>query len=175
MNPTSRPEPIHSSRRARLHAATVLLAALVVLASSCSFLGLDPKSSKQAELDRHRKVWNARGLGDYQYVFQRFCFCGDDATRAMLVTVHADAISSVVYAENGTPVAPGIAQDAPSIPGLFDLVQSALDRRAYQLTAQYDPTYGFPTQIGVDLAINAVDDEVTYGASNFQTLPPSGR
>lgn len=145
------------------------------LLSSCSLLGLDPRSDKERELARNRRLWDSRAINEYHYVMRRLCFCAPESTSPQVITVHGGVITSVVYASNGAPVPAFIASTALSVTGLFDIIQQAIDRDAYQLSVQYDAALGFPTSIAIDYILNAADDEVTYTAGSFQSLPDARR
>ena len=39
------------------------------------------------------------------------------------------------------------------------------------VTAKYDETYGFPTEVTIDFVQEATDDELYLTLSNFEALP----
>ncbi|HMB89921.1 MAG TPA: DUF6174 domain-containing protein, partial [Rhodothermales bacterium] len=54
-----------------------------------------------------------------------------------------------------------------TIDGLFEVLQRAL-KEADDVEVDYDAQYGFPTRIAIDYYKNAVDDEVSYRATDLQ-------
>lgn len=49
--------------------------------------------------------------------------------------------------------------------------QRRLDQQVARITVDYDPTYGYPRSIAVDVAAMAADDEYSHTASNLRPLP----
>jgi hypothetical protein len=49
----------------------------------------------------------------------------------------------------------------PAMPALFDIVHDAIDRPAFSILAEYDQTFGFPSNVFIDYMKNAADEE--YG------------
>jgi len=58
-----------------------------------------------------------------------------------------------------------------SIPKLFDFIEDALAREAEGLSVTYHPTFGYPTQIGIDYDQLTADDEISVTIENLQPLP----
>ena len=55
-----------------------------------------------------------------------------------------------------------------TIPGLFNLIQDAIDTGAYSLEAQYDAEFGYPTEVFIDYVSNIADEERGFSASNLE-------
>jgi hypothetical protein len=67
-----------------------------------------------------------------------------------------------------------------SIPKLFDFIEDAIcasqqrfaiAREAEGLSVTYHPTFGYPTQIGIDYDQLTADDEISVTIENLQPLP----
>lgn len=144
------------------------IAALVGLPVACSIV--QPGDPAQEELDANRRVWLAGGFDRYRVTVQRICFCGFDVTRRMEVEVDAGVVVAVRDAQTGTPVAPELEELYPSVEGLFDVVQDALDRDAHRVTVLYDVTFGYPREISIDYLEFAIDEELTLNADGFVPL-----
>lgn len=41
--------------------------------------------------------------------------------------------------------------DLPTVEGLFDIIQGAIDDRVQRLSVSYDSQYGFPTSVYIDV------------------------
>lgn len=58
--------------------------------------------------------------------------------------------------------------------GTIDDLFAQLDRdkkSADEVKVTYDAVWGFPSQVAVDEITNAIDDEHTYGVTDFQSQP----
>ncbi len=56
--------------------------------------------------------------------------------------------------------------DAPTIDGVFTTLAPEY-QESDEVDATYDPEYGFPTAVNVDRIRNAIDDEWSFGVSDF--------
>jgi hypothetical protein len=54
---------------------------------------------------------------------------------------------------------------------LFADIESAVNEGADSVTVTYDPTYGFPAEIGIDFSQEMADEEMYYSVSGFEALP----
>jgi len=57
-----------------------------------------------------------------------------------------------------------------TIDGLFSFIQSAIDRPAQLIRAQYDVAKGFPTEIDYDGAAQIADDEISFRISDVHPI-----
>ena len=146
--------------------AAAILAALTV--SSCGLLEPDPWSDRQAELDANRAVWEATGITSYTYQLRRLCYCG--LAGDLIVTVSDHAVVGVERVD-GSPVPTSERQYVEGIDDLFDIVQDAIDERAFRYDVEYDDELGYPTVVDLDPIRNAIDEEVRYEASE---VTPAG-
>lgn len=143
------------------------LSVLLLLVCSTSGFALT-----QAELDMNRDLWNAQGADDYTFFFQRSCFCAPDRVRPTWVDVRDDQITNATDAETLEPLDPTFF---PTIDELFGELQSAIERPAYQIEAQFDANLGFPTSIHIDLEELLADDVVSYVVRDVTVVPePTG-
>ncbi len=126
-----------------------------------------PRVEEKAELARNRERWAGQHPTNYRYTWANGCFCPASATGPFVVTVHGDAVS-IAPAKAGGP-AP-IAQLKPGIEDTFATAAQALEK-AEDVTITYDPTYGYPTAVGIDWVKNAVDDEESVTINDLSLLP----
>ena len=122
----------------------------------------------QAELDSNRLLWATQDITDYDYRFQRFCFCHPGFAAPGIVSVRDGFIVSVVGVSDGLPLDP---INYLTLDGLFDEIQSAIDFPADGIYVAYDAAIGFPSLIEIDLILEAADDERYYTASEFHAVP----
>jgi hypothetical protein len=142
----------------------VLLSAGVLLLAVLPSAGL---ALTQAELDMNRNLWNAQGP-DYTFFVQRSCFCAPDHTRPAWVDVRNDLITTVRDAETLESLDP---HSFPTIDDLFGELQSALDRPAYVVEAQFHAGLGYPTSISIDLEELLADDVMSYVVRDVTVVP----
>ncbi len=116
-------------------------------------------AAAQAQLDEARALWAAKGPKDYTATFHWTCFCAPAYSGPVELTVVNGTIMGVQYAEGvaapGTPK----ASNYMTVPQLFDLVQQAIDERAYRIDATYDASLGYPTKVLIDYKQTIADEE----------------
>lgn len=159
-----------SADRSRQRAARARLAAvgLVALLASCSIT--EPgRGGDAGELARNRQKWASAGLHDYEFDYQLSCFCAPETTEPVHVMVRGDQLASVSRNRDGLPALRQYGM-WPTVPALFDDVQRLIDQKSDRLEVTYDPTYGYPRSIVVDVYLQAADDESSQTASNLRPL-----
>ncbi len=58
-----------------------------------------------------------------------------------------------------------------TIDRIFTELKADLNGAADEVIAKYDPTYGFPAEVTIDVEKQATDDELYLTLSNFEKLP----
>ena len=136
---------------------------LTVLAAALAACG--DSTGPADDLARNRALWQAEGSADYEFGFQRFCFCPEEAVRHVQIRVTAGAVVSVIDAQ-GQPVDSLAAARwfTFTIDSLFGVVEHAIAVDAHRLTVRYDPEFGYPESIAVDYDAATVDEEMLYSA-----------
>ena len=118
----------------------------------------------ETELLRNYQRWKSLDIHDYDFRFQRSCFCGG-VLDPVIVEVRGDTISVVRHANTGEVVYPGPFPYWPTVDSLFVWTLRRFDQD-YELSITYDPTYRFPALVIGDLP-RVIDDEFTNTASNL--------
>jgi hypothetical protein len=137
---------------------------------SCSITDPSSRDTDQLELTRNRQRWAGAGIHDYEFDYQRLCFCAPVATEPVRITVRQDAVVAVVRRSDG--LSAGTTYGGwPRVGDLFDDIQSRLDQHVARIRVDYDPMYGYPRSIVVDVAAMAADDEYSHTAGNLRPLP----
>lgn len=146
----------------------MLSALAAAAAAACGITSPSPRhAEEQARLDQARAQWRAQAIVDYTYVFSRGCFCVNEYREPVTITVRGGIIESVVT------VAAGVPRDAapyPSIDGLFDYVQNAINEDAATIRAQYDPARGYLASGYFDISERIADEEMSLEARAFTPL-----
>jgi hypothetical protein len=152
------------------YSTRALACALFACVTGCSITSATARSDAALELARNRQRWASAGIHDYEFDFQRNCFCLSEATEPVHIVVRQDVISSVVRKSDGQPASTSVSV-WPRVDELFADVQQRLEQRIERLDVQYDPTYGYPRSIVADIALMSVDDEYSLTAGNLRRLP----
>jgi len=119
-----------------------------------------------------RARWQAHGSPNYSFEMTRDCFCLLGGRR-MEVTVRNGTVTGAEYLDSGEAVELTLLTYVLTVPDLFDLIESSLDRRPSYFFASYDPNLGYPLRIEADPLADAVDDEFAITIRNLRLIPPS--
>ncbi len=157
-----------SARVANPFGSSRLVGLALTLSAAAAACGIiDPSgrhAGEQARLDRARAQWRGQAIVDYAYVFSRACFCAEEYREPVTITVRGGAIVSVVS------VAGGVSREAsgyPTVEGLFDLVQDAIDEDADAIRTEYDPARGYLTSAYLDISESVADEEIWVEARSL--------
>lgn len=146
----------------RFELACVLTLILVPL-SACSVFGPDNEDQLE-ELRAARAKWRASAPATYSFVLQRQCFCGEEMTSPVRVSVVNGERQSVVYVATGEPMRADWLQFFPTIEGIFDLLEKEI-RESDDVEVAYDAARGYPVHAAIDAIERAIDDEYTLTIS----------
>lgn len=135
-------------------------AATLTVASGCGVLDLQDDEREQYEAARAQ--WERTRPDSYAATMERLCFCKPEAKGPVVVTVTGTTVVRRVYANNGQEVPADIAPSFPSIDGLFDLIEDALDQGVDEVQVFYDPATGIPFSMWIDYDKNVADEEAGY-------------
>ena len=109
------------------------------------------------------------GPDDYAFTLTVGCFC--PYVGPLRITVENSEVVDVRQLDpvDGGPenVQPWIEEQAMTLEELDALVDRAR-READKVEVEYDPTYGFPTDVSIDWYRDAVDDEIGYTVRDFE-------
>ncbi|MEH2291871.1 DUF6174 domain-containing protein [Nostoc sp.] len=116
------------------------------------------------------RLWRQQKISNYSYEFTRSCNCFPKATEVVIIQVRNGLTTSITSKETGKPVDSQLFQKYNTIPKLFNIIRNALIRKAANLTVQYDPIIGYPTQINIDYDSRIADDEIFFTIKNLQKI-----
>ncbi len=141
----------------------------LVLVSAC---GTPTGPGDQAEfLSRNMALWARRGPVSYQYTLARSCECLPEVTQPVTIVVRNQVVAERHYL-TGAPVDPQYDAIFSSVPGLFDLIEQALNANAPGVAVRYNRQLGYPESIQIDWVAGTADDEVSYLISGFGPITP---
>lgn len=145
---------------------------LVPVLAAWAFLGCAGGGPAEVEglkgdLERARERWDATGPASYRYTVTRQCFCIREALGPAVVTVRDGEVTAVTRAGSGEPVEPEYRDFFPSVEGLFEILEEAVERDADRIEVRYDPVLGSPVHVWIDYETGMADEETGFEA----TLP----
>ncbi len=115
------------------------------------------EGSAQAELLRAQSRWERSGITRYQYTAAWQCFCLPNYIADVTVDVQDDNVLSITFVD--------IIGNVPdperygTIDAFFARIQDAIDRNAASIAAEYDPQFGYPTNVFIDYEAMMADEE----------------
>jgi len=113
----------------------------------------------KASYQANKQVWDALAWENYDYTVQRQCFCPEPYIRKMRVKVRAGKVVSAVTVEDNRAVDANILPGLRTINDWFALINKELQRPAHIIDVQYQPRYGYPLRIHIDINPRVADDE----------------
>jgi hypothetical protein len=107
--------------------------------------------------------WNRLRPAQYTYDFRRGCFCGGEAVQPVRITVSNGQVVSVRHLPDLTPVPPEQVSQfyQVTLDSVFAIVRHAIATDADMISAQYDPRWGYPSDVMIDYRRNAADEELS--------------
>jgi hypothetical protein len=130
--------------------------------------------SADPELDAARARWQQAALGSYEYGYHKFCECHRESPPETVVTVAGNAVTRVRHRPAGSTVeVPALDRIEYywTVEGLFDLVDSALER-GVEVRVAYDATLGYPREIYIDYDTDFIGDELDLRLTRVAAVPP---
>lgn len=118
-----------------------------------------------------RQHWHANGYDHYRYVLRQQCFCPQQALRPVKITVRDGKVVALTLQDGNGDVPDGIRENARTIPGWLDYLQSSEERSPARLEVNYDPDTGMPARIHIDRDAMISDDEITWHLDELEPLP----
>lgn len=118
-------------------------------------------------LDEKREAWDALNITDYSYDYHALCFCPYEYTAWKHIVVSNDVIVNVSYVETNLTIPASEYAAYPTVDGLFDMIEKALADKVDSIEVEYDQTHDYPVHIALDPIYNAIDDEISYIATNL--------
>ena len=141
-----------------------LFFALVLMLSACG---------GGSAFQQNQEKWEGQNIDHYQFTVAVSCFCPFANVEVTYEVQNGQVVSQSVQSSPDNPVdeaqVSDFYQSYNTIEKVFDYVGEAV-RDADETTIEYDPTYGFPTDISIDWIKQAIDDEMYLTISNFEPL-----
>ncbi len=145
----------------------ILFVLLAVLLTGCASLVGQASGEKSAQ-----EKWQDANIFHYRYELGISCFCVFAPDMPLVVEVKDGQVVSMEF-KSGKEIDPALLPEFQRY-GTIDKVFAELEKaqsEAERVEVTYDEKYGFPTQITIDRAVQAADDELYLTISNFEVLP----
>jgi hypothetical protein len=141
-----------------------LMFALILTVSACG---------GGSELQQNRAKWEGQNIDHYRFTAVLSCFCPFAGTEVTYEVQNGQVVNESMQARPDNPIDEAqvgqFYQPYNTIDKVFDYLEQETNE-ADEVTVEYDPTYGFPTEVSVDRIKEAVDDEMYLTLSNFEPL-----
>ncbi len=145
--------------------------ALLALLSGCALVdGPDAWTRRSDELAHNRQVWQSLAATSYRFTLTKLCECIPYFTGPSEITVEGGAIVGVRALHSGTTVPSEQWPAFETVETLFRKLDDAIQQRAYQYEATYDPGRGFPTWMWINPDARMADDEVEIRVDSLRVL-----
>jgi hypothetical protein len=119
------------------------------------------------ELAAARGLWLEADLRNYSFTLRQLCFCPPEITEPVLIEVRNGEIEAVSRPGSHSPLDPPSVDDWVAVEGLFDLVQSAIDRDGDVIEVEYHPEFGYPMSAFLDYEQGPSDEELKFEVSGL--------
>ncbi|MCE2397296.1 hypothetical protein J4G02_22570 [Candidatus Poribacteria bacterium] len=147
----------------------ILLCATLSLLLGCILIdpGLKPDDEPgladiQLKLDLNREKWMSKMVSNYEFYFQRHCFCFEDDIAPVIISVRDNRIVDVNFVGGNALRTIKDFDDYLTVEGLFDFVQEKIDEKVDSISAEYHSELGYPTEVWIDHDIGADDDGIGF-------------
>lgn len=152
--------------------ACVLVWALSMLAgAAASAQGPDGTADALAALEAARERFAAAQTGSYRYGYRKHCDCYRDEPPLTVVDVVAGRIERVYHVHPDSPrevpAREGSLDLYWTVPDLFAKLEGAYAAGAV-VRAQYDPRFGYPTELYIDYDTALLGDETELELELFE-------
>lgn len=121
-----------------------------------------------AALDAAEALWKQKRPEHYAYQLQPSCFCPPEFTQPIAIRVFKGLVQQADLVTSKKSLPSDRKADAKTIDDLFKLIREAINRPAASVQVSYDPNYGFPSSISIDLDQMMADEEIYYTAKDFK-------
>jgi Family of unknown function (DUF6174) len=143
---------------------------MTLVLAACTAVG--GAIGNQSEIEQNRAKWQDANISHYRYHLFISCFCVFNEDMPLIIEVQDGEVVSMEF-QSGKEIDPSLHElfdKYATIDRLFAELDADLNGAADTVTAKYDATYGFPTEVTIDFVQEAADDELYLTLSNFEKL-----
>src|SRR5690242_13384441 len=148
----------------------LILIVMVFLLTACASVNA---LGSQSAIEQNQQKWQDATIPHYRYNLAISCFCVFTQDMPLIIEVKDGKVVSMEY-QSRKEIDPSLLEmfeKYATIDRVFAELKANLNGAADEVTAKYDSTYGFPTEVTIDVEKQATDDELYLTLSNFEKLP----
>ncbi|MCI0485676.1 MAG: DUF6174 domain-containing protein [Blastocatellia bacterium] len=108
------------------------------------------------------KKWSSIKKADYQYTFRLTCYCPQQFTRPVRVSVRDGEVEEVKYIVSGEQADISMFEHYLKIERLFWIIQDGIDRKAHKINVSYHSEFGYPKSVYIDYKETTIDEEIRF-------------
>lgn len=153
----------------RIRSAVSGIICVLALSTSLPACAEDIPAARASYL-ANKKVWDALVWENYNYTVQRQCFCPAPYVKKMRVNVRDGKVVSAFTLEDNRVVDAKILSGLKTINDWFAFINKELQRPAAIVDVQYQPRYGYPLRIHIDINPRVADDEQVIVISQLDRI-----
>lgn len=130
-------------------------------------------SGSQTEIGQNKEKWQDANISHYRYELFISCFCVFNEDMPLIIEVEDGKVVSMEF-QSGKEIDSSLLElfnKYATMDRIFAEVEAGLNGAADNVVVKYDATYGFPTEVTIDVEQQAADDELYLTISNFEKLP----
>ena len=149
----------------------LLVILMSLMLAACTAVG--NAMGSQSEIEQNKQKWQDANISHYRYNLHISCFCIFVENMPLIIEVQDGEVVSMEF-QNGKEIDPSLIDlfnKYATIDRVFAEVEAGLNGAADNVVVKYDPTYGFPTEVTIDVEQQAADDELYLTLSDFEALP----
>ena len=125
------------------------------------------------EFQQNQAKWEGQNIDHYRFTIAVSCFCPFANVKVTYEVQNGQVVNQSVKTSPDNPVDEALVSDFyqpyNTVEKVLEYVGGAVDN-ADKTTIEYEPTFGFPTDVSIDWVELAVDDEIYLTISNFEAL-----
>ncbi len=110
-------------------------------------------------------LWNEKKIVNYSFSFKRVCFCPLEYVGPNQVVVQNGKVATVNGQAYNSAERYGVI---PTISELLEIIKTNIDRKPVKSILNFNPTYGYPTNVFFDFSEMIADEEIGYEVTNFK-------
>ena len=149
----------------------ILIVLMTLVLAACTAVG--SAMGNQSEVEQNREKWQNANISHYRYNLFISCFCIFNEDMPLIIEVQDGEVVSMEF-QSGKEIDASLHETFDkyaTIDRYFTELEADINGAADVVTAKYDETYGFPTEVTIDFVQEATDDELYLTLSNFEALP----
>lgn len=154
------------SMRIILSLMAIFALTLFLTLLSCSS-SVEPVGSSTLE---PRSLWLKHATQTYVIEQMRACFCPGPHGFVWLTVVDNQIVEGVT-ADSGDSLTIEELKRYKTVDGLFEFIDELEGRKPAVLEVEYDPDFGYPKNVYVDLHLEMADEEIGFNTRLVQLFP----